>query len=232
MPTDALSRFEQVLALGRKIVDELGMEPSVDTLGRWMAHYIAELIDAAENAPPNELAASQEKCFDAIFELWGHRAELPNGKRPFEDLEPIIRALESLDPDDETPRYFRSVSSGIVATDEDPQTQSLLENVSNIDSTARILIGYALGQAAHSTTNKSKEWVALAKEARIDPGVADIVIQFVSSGSDGETKNDPSKYERERLQKRIKQLEAFTEMAAHVSADLKERLKALPSTPG
>ena len=208
------------------------MEPSVDTLGRWMAHYISELIDAAENAPPDELAASQKRCFDAILELWGHRAELPNGKRPFEELEPIIRALESLDPDDETPRFFRSVRSGIVATDEDPQTRSLLENVSNIDSTARILISYALGQAAHSTTNKSKEWVALAKEAGIDPGVADIVIQFVSSRSDGETKNDPSKYEREQLQKRIKQLEVFTEMAAHVSADLKAQLEVLPSAPG
>ena len=207
------------------------MEPSVDTLGRWMAHYIAELIDAAVNAPPDELAASQKKCFYAILELWGHRAELPDGKRPFEDLEPIIRALESLDPDDKTPRYFRSVRSEMVATDEDPQTLSLLENVSNIDSTARILIGHALSQAAHSATNKSKVWVALAKEAGIDPGVADIAIQFVSSSSVGKTNIDLSKYEREHLQKRIKQLEVFAEMAAQVSTNLKERLKALPSTP-
>ena len=207
------------------------MEPPVDTLGRWMAHYIAELIDAAENAPPDELAVSQKKCFHAILELWGHRAELPNGKRPFEDLEPIIRALESLNPDDETPRYFRSVRSGIVATDEDPQTLSLLENVSDIDSTARILIGQALSQVAHSATNKSKVWVALAKEAGIDLGVADIVIQFVSSSSVGKTNIDLSKYESEHLQKRIKQLEDFAEMAAQVSANLKERLKTLPSTP-
>lgn len=37
-----------------------------------------------------------------------HRAAFPNGKRPFEDLEPVMRAIESLDPEDDTPRYFRS----------------------------------------------------------------------------------------------------------------------------
>ena len=35
-------RSDSVLALGKKLVDELGLDQSVDTLGRWMAHYIAE----------------------------------------------------------------------------------------------------------------------------------------------------------------------------------------------
>jgi hypothetical protein len=30
-------------------VRELGFEDGVDTLGRWMAHHLAELIDKAEN---------------------------------------------------------------------------------------------------------------------------------------------------------------------------------------
>ena len=205
------------------------MKPPVDTLGRWMAHYIAELIDAVENVPPDERAASKKRCFDAILELWSYRAELPNGKRPFEDLEPIIRALEGLDPDDEKPRYFRSVRSAIVETDEEPQTRPLIEFVCSIDSTARILIGDALAEAARSSIDKSKEWVALLEKAEIDVGVIDSVIQFVLSKADKEMKPDLNGLERELLQNRIKRLEIFTTMATTVRDSLRTRLETLPS---
>jgi hypothetical protein len=39
-----------VLALGRHLVAELQLEQSVDTLGRWLAHHVAELIARAEAA--------------------------------------------------------------------------------------------------------------------------------------------------------------------------------------
>ena len=40
---------KDVLELGRHLVRELGFEDGVDTLGRWMSHHVAELIDKAEN---------------------------------------------------------------------------------------------------------------------------------------------------------------------------------------
>src|ERR1700719_935454 len=94
-PTEASQRSEKVLALGRKLVEELGLEPSVDTLGRWMAHYIAELVDQVKTATGDERAVAEQRCFDAILSLWKHRSELPNGKRPFADLEPVMRAMQS-----------------------------------------------------------------------------------------------------------------------------------------
>ena len=229
---EALPRFDEILALGRKLVYELDMEPRVDTLARWMAHYVAELIDAAANAPLAERAASQKRCFDAILELWSHRAELPNGKRPFENLEPILRALEGLGPEDETPRFFRSIRSTIVESNENSQTQSLLEFVRNLDLTARILIGYHLAEAARSATDKSKEWVVLAKKAGIDLDAIGVVIQFVSSKADSKMEPDLGRLERELLQDRIKRLEIFTEMVTVVSEDLKVRLRNLPVATG
>ena len=47
-------RSDSVLALGKKIVDELGLDQSADTLGRWMAHYLAEKMKDAEALPPTE----------------------------------------------------------------------------------------------------------------------------------------------------------------------------------
>lgn len=226
---DALPRCEQVVALGRKLVVQLGAEPSVDTLSRWMAHYIAELIDAASNAAPEGCAVAERKCFETILELWGHRAELPDGRRPFENLEPIVRALESLDPDNETPRFFRSVRRSIDMAEESSHTLSLFEFVNGIDSTARILIGYTLADAARSALDQSKDWVAAAEKAGTSPGLVHVLTSFVAGGRDGDEGSDGNELERKRLSDRLEHLEAFTNAAALLADDVRARLDALPS---
>jgi len=217
------------VALGRKLVDQLGAEPPVDTLSRWMAHYVAELIDAASNAAPEERAAAERKCFETILELWGHRAELPDGRRPFESLEPIVRALESLDPDNEMPRFFRSVRRSIDKTEESSHTLSLFEFVNGIDSSARILIGYTLADAAHSALDESKDWVAAAEKAGTGPGFVHVLTSFVAGGRDVDEQSDGSELERERLSDHLERLEAFTNAAALLADDVRARLDALTS---
>ena len=219
------SHFDRVLALGRKLVEELDLESSRDTLSRWMAHYVAELMDHTESAPPGELAASKKRCSDAILELWSHRAELPNGKRPFEDVEPIMRAIESLDPENETPRYFPFEMSVIDQAEENSQTQSLIEIARNIDSNARILIMQTLADAAVSATDQSKEWVTLAEEAGASVGVVDVVVRLASGATDADVSSDHNKLKRDLLKQRIDRLEAFIDMAKLMVEDPKERLK-------
>ena len=41
---------KDVSELGQHLVRELGFEDRGETLGRWMAHHLAELLDQAENA--------------------------------------------------------------------------------------------------------------------------------------------------------------------------------------
>ena len=161
---DTFPRFEEVLALGRKLVDELGQEPRVDTLARWMAHYVAELIDGAANAPPNERRAAGRECFETIMELWDHRAALPDGRRPFEKLEPVMRALESLDPNDDTPRYFGPAKRAMGSGDESA-AQSVLEFVNSVDDAARVTIAYALVEPAQE-----------AADFGVDVGVEAVVV--------------------------------------------------------
>ena len=225
-----MPRCERVLALGRKLVDELGAEPPVNTLSRWMAHYVAELIHAASNAAPEERAAAERKCFETILELWGYRAELPDGKRPFENLEPIVRALESLDPDNEMPRFFRSVRGTIDRAEESSHTRSLLDFVDSIESTARSLIGYTLADAARSALDESKEWVAAAEKAETGPGFVRILTSFVAGGRDGDERSDGSELERKRLGDQLECLDAFTNAAALLADDVSARLDALTSS--
>ena len=223
-----LPRFDEVVALGRKLVDELDEGPRPDTLGRWMAHYVAELIDAAENAPQEELAASRRKCFETILELWSHRSDLPPGRRPFEDLEPIGRALESLDPGNETPRFFAEARPGVAGAEEGPQTRTLLEFVDGVDSAARVIIVHALADAARTALDKSREWVALAEAAGRNPRYVGIVISFVSEEGRRDEQAEQVERSRELLVDRIKRLDNFRELAAFVSEDLRKRLDALP----
>ena len=90
--------------LGRALVEELGLDQGVDTLSRWMAHHLADLIKDAETSRVEDRSAKLDNCTKTILDIWERRHQLPNGKRPFEDFEPILRVLESLDPADETPR--------------------------------------------------------------------------------------------------------------------------------
>ncbi|HEY0682997.1 MAG TPA: AVAST type 3 anti-phage protein Avs3b [Steroidobacter sp.] len=225
--TASSSRSDHVLRLGRRLVQELQLEPSVDTLGRWMAHYLAELIEKAENAAGEDKNSIEKECFDAILKLWQHRAELPDGKRPFEDMEPILRAVETLDPRGETRRYFRSARPPKEEANQPPEVKAWLDMISGLDYSARVLIQYCLAEAARSAVDRSQEWVKLAEAAGADEGPMAVVIRFVSSDSEP----DAGAAAREQLEDRIGRLAGFIKLAETMRRDLNARLDKLPPSP-
>ena len=83
----AYERSDAVLALGKKLVAELKLGDTTDTLARWIIHYIAELIKKVERSTAKRKEKLARECFEAILVLWQHRHEMPDGKRPFEGLE-------------------------------------------------------------------------------------------------------------------------------------------------
>ena len=93
MPTD-------VLGLGRHLVRELGLGDGVDTLGRWMAHHVAELINEAENgATPAARLRAREEATETILRIWEHRASLPGNAYPLARYKDVLEALDRLRPD-------------------------------------------------------------------------------------------------------------------------------------
>lgn len=98
---------EEIIKLGKKLVQELQLEPSVNTLGRWMAHYIAELIKKAEySEDEKERKAYKKECFKVILKLWKNREHLPNVSKPLGELKPIIDLLEVLKERDYSDPFF------------------------------------------------------------------------------------------------------------------------------
>jgi hypothetical protein len=230
-PTEAYISSDKILQLGKELVAQLGLEPSVDTLGRWMAHYIAELMTAIEGASGEKRAEAEKRCFDAILALWQHRNEYPRNKRPFSDLESVMRAVESLDPDDDTPRYFRTAypdEEEGKATD--AETKKWIKIAEGLDYTAKVLIGDCLREAARKAADKGKRWVALAEAAGAERGVPEIIIRFVAEDSVSGEEPDPNEDARKQISGRLERLEAFAQLVAHLKRDYEEKLAALPAT--
>lgn len=79
--------------MGERIVEEFGLGTSTDTLGRWMAHRIAELMDCAERVPAGaEGEAARRACSDLIIKLWERRSYWPHG-RPLAEVAGLLKTL-------------------------------------------------------------------------------------------------------------------------------------------
>jgi hypothetical protein len=189
-----------------------------------MAHYIAELIEAVETASTEDRASKMTQCADAILALWKHRHELPSGRRPFEDFEPIIRALESLDPTSNSARYFRLSDLETEKDTQDSEAKKWLDTAVGLDRVARILVGHCLASAAATASAKAKEYLALAEAAALTDTIDLRIIRVLSDESDSVTTQNLSERAKKVIEDKISRLEAFTEFAAVVALDLRQQL--------
>jgi len=82
--------------LGARIVTELGLDDSVDTLGRWMSHRIAELMTRAQEADSLEEAENAKlECTRLILRVWRRRAYWLRGQ-PLADLTNFLQQASEL----------------------------------------------------------------------------------------------------------------------------------------
>ncbi len=88
----------KILTLGKAIVKELELNPGVDTLAKWMAHYVAEKIALAERLSGNKKKQAEEECFEIISKLWEHRWSIPHNKPFLQDFEPLFETVNKLNP--------------------------------------------------------------------------------------------------------------------------------------
>ena len=218
---------DSVLALGKKLVDEFGLEQSVDTLGRWMAHYIAEKMEDVESATGEARDRKMSECSDAILKLWAHRSELPNDQRPFKEFERIFRVLQSLDLDAPTPRYFRQARLAAAQDDADDATKRWLNIASGIDDAARVLIRYCLATAAQEAVDKSREWIALAEAIAEEEDIDLRTVRVLVENTEVLNSESPDDTARAKIEDLLKRLEAFTAFSSTLSSCLREQLRQI-----
>jgi hypothetical protein len=202
------------------LVAQLGA--SDDLLASWMAHYVAERIEAAEKASDEDRRPAQDACAKAILDLWRHRNALPEHLRPLGQLEPVMRAIASLDVDEDDYRYYPHALREAATMRADDETKQWLDLAFGLDYSARVLISFALATAAQRAGSDAAAWVDLARRAGAEAAPETYVIKFVS-GPDELAEADESE-EAARLKERLARLEAFAGMSAALIADLRAKL--------
>lgn len=87
----------EILALGDRIVLELGLEESSNTTARWMAHHLAELISRAKTLTGAKQRQATSGAADLILKLWQKREVVPGNVYPLKDLGKALSMLRLLD---------------------------------------------------------------------------------------------------------------------------------------
>ncbi|NHN31620.1 AVAST type 3 anti-phage proein Avs3b [Paenibacillus agricola] len=216
---------KHIINLGKKLVAELGLDPGFDTLARWMAHYIAEQIEFAENAVGDEKDEAERRCFETILKLWEHRSDLPSGQRPFESFEPIFRALDRLDPENDDPYYFfdrRETNDNAGGVQDD--VQKWLDIAKEIDQVARVWLEYVFKQAALcAVDDNTREWLEHSVGLHNNDETS-VLVRFLNYG---ESVQEETK--RDLIISRIKKLEVFNEMNKELLSIYEQELAELES---
>jgi hypothetical protein len=231
--TESSEIQERIINLGKALVEELDLEDSVDTLARWMAHYVAEQIVTAENTTGDEKFHAEQHCFETILKLWQHRSSLPTGHRPFENFESIFRALERLDPESSRPFYyshppFRASESGDAAKGMQDDVQKWTNLALGIDRTARILIRFAFSQATLSAADeKTSSWLENAVKLTNSDDLS-IVARLLPTDlddQDEETLEQIRQAHEKDLRSKIEKLDFFTKVSSLLHAALIKELE-------
>lgn len=212
------------MTLGKALVKELKLDPGVDTLARWMAHYIAEQIERAENSTGAEKQEAEQRCFETILKLWDHRSTFPSGSRPFEDFEPILRTLTRLDPENDRHFFFENKREAMEGVPE--EVQKWLNVANGIDEAARVWLKYVFEQAALAATDDSTiEWLENSVALQ-DSDHFSVIFRNLHSDIDdiwGEDQKH-SEQKRKTINSRIKKLEAFSELNQLLLTEYKKEL--------
>ena len=225
------------MRLGKALVKELGLDPGVDTLSRWMAHYIAEQIATSKKVKGEAKIKAERQCFETILMLWQHRTAMPDGRRPLEKYEPIFDALPRMDPANPLP-FFYSQPEFVVkktkrVTKKARVTKDWLDTARQIDKTARVWLEYVFRQATFSATDaEALSWLQNANSLPDSKDVS-IVVRLLR-GKLTDENEDPIEQarqsRREELEFRIEQLDAFDKFNKIIRETYKAELEVLNSS--
>ena len=218
-------QHKKIVELGKRIVQELELDQSCDTLGRWMAHHLAQLIAEAEQGPEDAASAAQLECRAAIFELWEHILSVPTATRPFRELEPVIETIRALNPDERI--YFYQTRAQEVADNSDlPESaKDWLKLSRGIDHSARLLIQMCFDRIAKETSGKLKELIELASHA----GARDLpIVRVIHQLEDQRASRERSvEEEREKLLERLERLNSMVRFSELLASDIQHKLDEL-----
>jgi hypothetical protein len=107
---EELQRQQEIINLGKKLVEEFTVNERISLTLRWMAHYLAELITKAEDeVDPFEKQEKMKKAGELILSIWAHRYNVPRQVRPLGNLSLAVGVLATLKASDPNTPYWKKM---------------------------------------------------------------------------------------------------------------------------
>lgn len=209
---------QKIIDLGKSIVKELELDPGVDTLSKWMAHYVGEKIELAKQLTGSKKSKAEKECFEIILKLWENRWSVPPIKNYLEEFRPLFETLKKLNPDRESlffcPERVASLLDEHSKNDESIESKNLLEIALKVDRLARSIISDLLYRASSELEIDDEK----AKYIRNAIDLIDFpdtnIIKFTTDYNEylksQEDKSDDAKEKADELIKKIRDLEEFS----------------------
>ncbi|WP_333888134.1 hypothetical protein [Sphingobacterium siyangense] len=232
---------QAAIELGKQFVKQNGLEPGVDTFGRWMCHYIAEQMVKADNSVGSEKELAEKVCFETILKFWQHRWQLPSGLRPFESFEKILSVLERLDPEKPRNFYYHQIPSREDSSIErNPVQEKWIKFAEDIDKAARVCLEVVIEKCAEEAKDEDTDyWLKYGRkiESGIDIQIIDGLTDLDFSSLLDDKHDDDLlksnqdkeliKYEVALIKSRIEHIENLSKMNSIILKELKSRLKKI-----
>jgi len=152
--------FERITRLGTELAAELA---DTDTLGRWMSHYISDLIVRAENAESSDRDLLEQQCAREILSLWAHRAGLPSRPTPLKSFAPLYRALERLDPEGDSWGFYNTFDDHSKPDEAEASVNVMLKLAMALEENIGDVVRLLILEAASVATDGEAKWLALAE---------------------------------------------------------------------
>ncbi len=146
------------MALGERLADDIGAYEDRNTTGKWIAHHLAEKLEAAKKDPSVEA-----ECVDLILKLWASRRDYPQGD-PLARYDHLLPSLEKLLRAEK--RYIPGFQDNLAPDDTAAKWLSLAENLDKLSS---FLIAQFLKTAVREMDDIDDELLELAKTIENDP---------------------------------------------------------------
>lgn len=130
-----------------------------DTIGRWMAHHLAELVIAAQDETTTTVEQRQ-RIVATILKVWSHRRAYPS-RAPLDDFSNVFAALERLG-DDSPWKFLRPFDAHIEMLEPSTVGLPLVSTAAELERLTRETTIRLIWLAIRDAKEKNREWLELA----------------------------------------------------------------------
>jgi hypothetical protein len=130
-----------------------------DIVGQWMAHHLAELVQAAQD-DATATVEQRQQIIKTILKVWSHRSAYPR-PAPLEEFDSIIAALDRLG-DDSPWRFSRLFDPATETPEQLTSGLPLVATAAELERLTRETLLRLIWLAAQDAKERNQDWLEVA----------------------------------------------------------------------